>query len=97
MPPEILRLLSDIKAVSDRAYLQLATFDQGGVGIDIQIGARSFEFFCGPLSGNGVSETNEQTLPFTEHDRYFATVGEAADRLLFLVREAARELSSQAA
>ena len=97
MPPEILRLLSDLKAVSDRVHLQLETFDQGGVGVNVEIGMHNFEMFCGPLSGNGVSETNDRTLPFTEHDRYFATISEAADHLLLLVREASRELSSQAA
>jgi len=97
MPPEILRLLSDLKAVSNRVHLQLETFDQGGVSVDVEVGIRSFEMFCGPLSGYGVSETNAQTPPFTAHDRYFVTVGEAADHLLSLVRDAALELPSQAA
>lgn len=97
MPPEILRLLSDLKAVASRVHLQLETFDHDGVGVNVEIGARNFEIFCGPFSGNGVSENDDRTLPFTSHDRYFPTVSEAADHLLFLVREAARELPSQAA
>src|SRR4051812_44675371 len=97
MPPGILRLLSELKALSDRIHLQLETFDKGGIALDVYAGHRSFEMFCGPISGNGVSETNDATLPFTQHDRYFDTIGEAASHLFSLVREAARELPSQAA
>lgn len=97
MPPEILRLLADLRTASDRAHLRLETYDKGGIAVSVDIGHRSFEMFCGPISGNGVSETNDETLPFTQHDRYFSTIGEACAQLLALVTDAARELELQPA
>ena len=97
MPPEILRLLSALHSLEPRVFLTLQTFNLGGISIHVTSGHRSFEFFAGPLSGIGVSETHDDTLPFTAHDRYFDELSDATAHLLSLVRDAARELSSQAA
>ncbi|MEI9896890.1 MAG: hypothetical protein WDN28_24295 [Chthoniobacter sp.] len=97
MPPAIIRLLDDLRVQVPNAYVRLETFDQGGTSVDVSIGSRAFELFCGPLSGYGVSENTEETLPFTQHDRYFPTPEEATSHLLTLVKEAARQTTPHAA
>jgi hypothetical protein len=97
MPPEILSLLSALHQLEPRVYLEMKTFDLGGIGIDVTTGRRTFEFFSGPLSGIGVSETHDDTVPFTAHDRSFDKLADATAHLLALVREAARDLPSRAA
>ena len=97
MPPAIIRLLDDLRVQVPNAYVRLETFDQGGTAVDVSIATRDFELFCGPVSGNGVSEVTENTLPFTRHDRYFATPEEAAGHLLALVSEAGKQMTPHAA
>ena len=96
MPPAIIRLLDDLRAQVPDAYVRLETFDQGGTVVDVSVGARDFELFCGPASGNGVSERHENTVPFTQHDSYFPTPEEAANHLLTLVKRAAQEIAHAA-
>jgi hypothetical protein len=97
MPPAIIRLLDDLRVQIPNAHVRLETFDQGGTSVDVSVGSRDFELFCGPISGNGVSENSGDILPFTQHDQYFATAEEAATHLLTLVKEAARKITPHAA
>lgn len=93
MPAAIIALLDKLRTSVPAARLDLQTFDYGGTALNVDIGARSFELFCGPMSGNGVSETCDDTLPFTAQDRYFETPEDAAEHFLSLVRVAAKELN----
>ena len=96
MPPAIITLLDDLRTKVPGAHVRLETFDLGGTAVDISIGSREFELFCGPQSGNGVSENHGDTLPFTQHEHYFSTPEEAAAHLLALVREAAEQITHAA-
>src|SRR5260221_13305222 len=97
MPPAIIQLLDDLRVKVPNAHVRLETFDQGGTAVDVSIASRDFELFCGPLSGNGVSETTDDISPFTQHQRYFPSAEEAASHLLALVSEAAKQTTPHAA
>ncbi len=94
MPAAIIVLLEQLRTRVPTARVALQTFDYGGTALDVDIGARSFELFCGPFSGNGVSETYDTTPPFTAHDQYFETPESATAHFLSLILAAAEELQS---
>lgn len=97
IPMAVLRMLELMAARVPTARVSLETYDYGGTAVHVTLGPRSFELFCGPFSGNGVSETHDDTLPFTEHEHYFEMADEAAAHFLFLVEGAAREQERRAA
>src|SRR3954462_6620593 len=97
MSPAIIRLLDQLRAFVPAAHIRLQTFGLGGTAVDVSVGDRFFTLFCGPLSGNGVSEDKGDKPLFEAHDRYFDTPEEAADHFLQLVAEAASQLQPHAA